>query len=282
MYIERPSLSASELRDIKQLVGLCNAAEAIELKFNWDMMAQRDGQAISDILAYDGDTLIGCVPIDGFGDFAEITLAVHPQYRRRGIGRELYTRARQACSQQGVQRLLLVSVNGAQAGADFIQALGLPYAFSEYRMTLQGQPAAVSVPEGLVLRPANARDIPDLVRIFAECFGRQEGAQAYVQRSMSEAGSEIDIALLHGQAVGQIGVSRSDRGAYIRGVAVQPASQGRGYGRSILTQTVLGLLEAGETHQTLDVETQNSNALGLYEGCGFRQVNGFHYYNVEC
>ncbi len=279
-FIERKKLSEAEFAAIKALVERCNVAEAIELKFNWDMMQNRDGEHVSDILAYDGDALVGCVPIDGFGQFAEIILAVDPSYRRRGIGRGLYERARLLSQKRRVQQLLLVSVNGARQGQYFIDKLKLPYAFSEYRMRLQGRPEPAPLAAGFVLRPATSADVADLVRIFAECFGDKEGAQDYVQRSMSETGSSINIALLDEQAIGQIGVSRSDQGAYIRGVAVQPANQGHGYGRAMLASTVLRLLDEGETRQDLDVETQNNNALGLYERCGFQQVNGFHYYSV--
>lgn len=283
-FVEKSRLSTTELAAIKNLVALCNAAEGIQLKFNLDMMLGRDGQVTSDILAYADDKLVGASPIDGFGDSAEITLAVDPQHRRQGVGYELYQRARQACIQRKAQRVLMVTVEGASQGQRFIESLGLPYAFSEYRMTLQGRPQPVTLPAGFELRPATSADIPELVRIFAECFGDDQiGAQDYVQRSMSETGGGIELALLHDQPIGQIGVSRNaEHGAYIRGVAVQAASRGHGYGRAMLATTVQRLLDEGETRQALDVETQNSNALGLYESCGFRQVNGFHYYSVEC
>lgn len=281
-FEERTTLTAAELAAIHDLVAQCDAAEGIALKFNWDMMAERDGEHISDILAYQGDVLVGAAPIDSFGSFAEITLAVHPQHRRQGIGRELFRRARNACIEQTFSRVLLVSVNGAETGKDFIATLGLPYAFSEYRMELQGRPLDTPLPPGFALRPATEADRPELERIFAEGFGGNlDDAKHYVDMALHEDGSSADLATIDGAPIGQIGILVGDHGAYIRGVAVQTASRGYGYGRAMLAETVRRLLAEGHTNQTLDVETQNSNALGLYESCGFRQINGFHYYTVD-
>ncbi len=59
---------------------------------------------------------------------------------------------------------------------------------------------------------------------------------------------------------------------------VHPEHRRRGYGRQMLMDTVDMLLREGWERIIIEVATENRNALGLYESCGFRATRTYSYY----
>ncbi len=68
--------------------------------------------------------------------------------------------------------------------------------------------------------------------------------------------------------------------ADITAVGVLPAHRGRGYGRQMLADVVAMLLGEGWERITIEVATDNTNALRLYESCGFRVTTAYSYYRM--
>jgi ribosomal protein S18 acetylase RimI-like enzyme len=57
--------------------------------------------------------------------------------------------------------------------------------------------------------------------------------------------------------------------------------QGQGIGRQMLLAIVRGLQNSGSQWITIEVETDNRNALSLYERCGFVTVGATDYELLE-
>ena len=86
------------------------------------------------------------------------------------------------------------------------------------------------------------------------------------------------MAELDGTIVGKIGLVFEANGVYLRAFGVLPEYRGRGYGRFMLATTIATLRAEGQTHFSLDVATDNENALGLYQSCGFTVALAYDYY----
>jgi ribosomal protein S18 acetylase RimI-like enzyme len=70
--------------------------------------------------------------------------------------------------------------------------------------------------------------------------------------------------------------SRVSRGvAHIGQISVLPAHQGRGIGRRLIESALSELRRLGFESVTLAVTSANTNALHLYESCGFRTIHTF-------
>ena len=69
-------------------------------------------------------------------------------------------------------------------------------------------------------------------------------------------------------------VTRAPYGPLIAHVMVDPSSQGKGLGRSVLTATVRALRERHESVIVLNVTEGNTRAIRLYEGLGFVRTIG--------
>ncbi|HEY6543035.1 MAG TPA: GNAT family N-acetyltransferase, partial [Ktedonobacteraceae bacterium] len=57
--------------------------------------------------------------------------------------------------------------------------------------------------------------------------------------------------------------------------------RGLGYGREILEQLIHIAREASHKPVMLDVETDNTNAVGLYLSCGFEIKTTYDYYELR-
>jgi ribosomal protein S18 acetylase RimI-like enzyme len=80
-----------------------------------------------------------------------------------------------------------------------------------------------------------------------------------------------------GTAVGTVRLSvHGDRGG-VYGFAVLPEEQGKGIGRDVLARCCRMLRADGRTRVTLEVETENESALGLYTSTGFVREAGEDY-----
>ena len=67
----------------------------------------------------------------------------------------------------------------------------------------------------------------------------------------------------------------------IYGFVVRPEQRGRGYGRQILEEAIRIIRAEGGKEITLEVETDNVNAIGLYRSCGFLVKTTYDYYSLD-
>ncbi len=254
-------------------------ADGVDLKLDWDLIAGDAGHS-GDFCCFLGDRLIGYAQLDGNGKEMEVTGATFPEFRRQGIFRLLLTAVRAEVQARGVKELLLVSYRGSLSGAAAVQALGFPYLSSEYRMEAMAA-ALPPLPVGpLQLVPVNESNLALLAHLTAQSFsGGATSAGALAQR-LQQKGVRYFLAGLDGMQIGQIGVVDTDSSIYVRGVGILPEYRRRGYGRQLLAMTVGLMLTEGHTHFTLDVATDNPQALSLYQSCGFRETMVYDYYRI--
>jgi GNAT superfamily N-acetyltransferase len=106
------------------------------------------GNRVERFVAYLGDAPAGYLQVDlptlDNTENAELDLVVHPDYRRRGVGRALYERAVAVARENGRKRLMTMTVEtlpgGAErdgAGSAFARAIGAKSALTEVRRRLR-------------------------------------------------------------------------------------------------------------------------------------------------
>jgi ribosomal protein S18 acetylase RimI-like enzyme len=211
-------------------------------------------------------------------------LMVHPEHRRRRIGRGLVDEMRAELRRRGLAECLLVTDAVSPSAQPFLEALAIPYRFSEYRLELDRAAIDRSRPrhETLILRPATEADADLLVTILAAAFAESEiEARANVEITFREPSRRFYLAELAGEPIGAIRAGEWGGNGDTTAFGVAPAHQGKGYGRQILLETVDLLIEAGHARILLEVAVDNPSALGLYQSCGFRVINEFGYYGLS-
>lgn len=250
----------------------------MEARLDFGALESGPMDASSCILRYGGGMLVGFAGMYSWGNVTEVELVilVHPDFRRQGIGRGLLHTVVLLCRERGVKQLLLVVPRELPGSAAFARQAGTRHAHAEYTLDLDASriQATASAPHAVELRRAGVDDIPVMATIAGAAFKAPfDEEQQTLTRLMRDSARTTWLAALDGLPVGVIQSADDDGRVFIVHFAVRPELQGQGIGRQMLLAIVRGLLDTGRQRITIEVETDNEHALGLYESCGFVTVN---------
>jgi ribosomal protein S18 acetylase RimI-like enzyme len=279
--IRKHQLTDTELMEIEQLTEVCNKYEDLHMRFNW-LQAGPLSEETHDFLYYEDAKLAGYLNISSYGTKEKELLGmVHPEHRRRGIFRTLLIVAREECMPRGVQKLILVCEHASRSGLAFAAAIGAHYDFSEHAMLLGDFQERRTIDERVHVREVGARDFEALVSIMATDLGDAEKAKFYVAQFLQRPRQRFYLGTLNEQSAGCLRLDEMEDEVGIYGFVVRPEYRGRGYGRQILEAAIRTIRAEGDKRITLEVETHNTNAIGLYHSCGFQVITTYDYYAFE-
>jgi len=289
-YIKlKEKIGRKDYEDISGLQRLCLEREKTALKLELDyklnraMTAGAETGSINEFMYYDGDRLIGYIGICHFGGAAiEVNGMVHPEYRRRGIFRKLFSLVKDEWEKRELREMLLLSDAGSEAGQGFIRSVQAGYDHSEYEMYLRGNVGG-SLPEvRVVLRKADNSDSREITRQNAIYFDSEPGEVAVILPEEEEkCGMLIYMAETNGRTIGKVHLETGGDVYGIYGLGVLPEYRRSGYGREILNRAVEILRGAGGREIMLQVAATNRNALHLYKSCGFVETSTMDYYKLS-
>lgn len=234
------------------------------------------------LLARSDGTLVGIASLVGYQDL-EVSGVVHPDHRRRGIGRQLLNAVRAEVARRGLATWLLVCDTALRGGLAFAESVGGTNEFSEHRLLLD--PARLPAPaptSALAVRLAAPADTHDLAAIIAAAFGDPvEEVRGWVGADFDRPDRRWYLASLAQAPIGTLRVRTVDgEGAYVTGFGIAPAYQNQRLGRQFLL-TILAMLRT-EQHPAIliEVETNNGPANALYRAVGFDPIRTFAYYRL--
>ena len=282
--LKKQGLTQTELAEIEELAGVCNAYEGLDLKLNWNVLRKRSETEANDFLYYVDGKLVGFLPLFSFNaKEGEISGMVHPQYRRQGIFTALFNAVMEECQRRGLPTVLLIVEQASPGGQAFARRLETTYDHSEYKMVLDKPRLPAQMNERLQFRLAEAEDAPMLTRITSLAFDMPEGEVDWyaAHNVMARSDRFYYVGALDGAVIGKLDVQfAGEQEAFIFGFGVLPEYRGKGYGRQILAQTIQELLANGRRQIALEVSTDNKNALSLYQSCGFEETGSYDYYRL--
>jgi len=281
-------LNKEDYEAIKNLELICYEQQKTYLKLELDfkmyhMKSSTKDKIMKEFLYYENEILVGYLGTSNFGgDKIEVSGMVHPKFRRRGIFKKLYLLAKEEWQKTSSEVLVLCD-HTSIAGLAFINHIGAEYVSSEYKMSLNRKILPKAATNGIKLRLAAREDMPELYRQDSIYFGLLEN-----EVKTENVTEEIDIPLeddaknylaeIEGRIIGKIRITLSDTEGFIYGFGVLPEHRGKGYGREILSYALNIIREKHIENIFLEVATENKNALGLYESCGFEEISVMDYY----
>ncbi len=278
--VVQAGLSDTDHEHVEQLVAVCNAHEGLNVRVNTMVPSPGAPYASRQFVARRDGEIVGFASLDGDTD-CEASGVVHPEHRRMGVGRRLVEAVAQAWKDGGGQTLLLVSEDASESGKAFLARIGAQYRFAEHLMELDVEAARRQMNrEGtLELRRADITDAHTIAQLAATTHGDDiELARQRVERHMRELGFIYYIGLVQGEPIGSLRVERIDGIDYIYAFGVLPQARGRGYGRQILEGVIREILAGEQPRLRIEVQTDNRNALGLYQSVGFKELVTYGYY----
>jgi len=293
--------------DIEGIARLHRAAErvdragrngdAVSLAQRWRRL-EGDGEAVC-LVAERGGMLVGyalCSRVPGT-EQCVLDGLVHPEWRRRGIGRRLLEGALEGAGRIG--RWLDVRVRDDEAaGEAFCRAVGLDLVRVWQRMWLE--PLRVpqfGFPQGYssrAYRPhADEATFAALVNeTMAEHWGSAPMTPAEVARMARQSDFDPGVhifATCGREAVGLCSarfVVRNAGGrevsvAHLGPIGVRAAHRGRGVGRALVAACLRQCRRRGLQAAELDVDTENAAAMHVYRDCGMEPTFRILWYRRE-
>lgn len=283
--VKKSGLNEEEVSQVRALQAVCNQYERLDVPVNLEMAGSVSGNETKQFLYYENGELIGLLSFIGGGDLgSEVSLMVHPEHRRKGVGSALLAAVREECKTRNVREWLLVCEESSVSGRAFVEALAAQYRFSEYRMKFEenGTRKPQSRPSSMSIRRAEIKDLEILARLTAVSFG---GSEEETRQRMSEEilkpTHRFYIARLQEEPVGSLGVVSYGNRVYIIAFGVHPNCRGRGYGHQLLAWVINTLVSEGQKEIYIEVATKNRNARSLYRSCGFREITTYGYYHMD-
>ncbi|HEY7835247.1 MAG TPA: GNAT family N-acetyltransferase [Ktedonobacterales bacterium] len=275
-------LAERQAAEARALARVCNDFEGLDLKLAIPTTPQQISAEPRAFLWYAGGALVGYAGLDHWGGVeGELCGMVHPDHRRRGLGRALLAAVVGICGARGITRLLLVCENASGSSRAFAAAVGARLSSSELHMERDASPIEVAADPALVVRPAGADDADALVRILVEAFGDDEGhVRRRVSGELGDATQPFYLALVAGRPAGALKTYQMEDEIGIYAFAVLPGEQGHGLGRRMLARLVDRLRgQAGRF--ALEVDPDNAPAIATYRACGFAITTTYGYYALD-
>ncbi|GAB2918541.1 hypothetical protein GCM10027047_15120 [Rhodococcus aerolatus] len=250
------------------------------LKLEHGVLRSRPADRVQDLLWWDDGRLLGFLGLYRFGDHPlELAGMVAPDARRRGIGSALLDAAVGLAAEQGLDRALVVVPSVSDGGRALVRRRGATPAHAEHALALHGDPTPGPADPRTTLAPAGVVDAADVARVLAAGFG--EPARDLTDQLAAEQDGERTWAVRRdGVVVGSLRLTRDGALGAVHGFAVDPAWQGRGIGRDVLRRACAHLRAGGVRRVTLEVETTNDRALGLYLSVGFERAATDEYWSL--
>ncbi len=226
------------------------------------------------LLKTDGRRVVGYLNYSA--RFATVQLVVDPEYRRTGIGTQLWMQ-RPADPNLGVW-----AFGDLPAAQGFAAARGLRPERGLLKMTrpLADLPQA-DIPPDLELRSFTPTDADELLALNAAAFAHhpEQGQldQAGLAARMAERWFDPAGLIVAFDAEGMVGfhwtkqVDAATGEVYV--IAVAPRAQGRGYGKVLLAAGMSHLATQGLPTVVLYVDTADETAVRMYERAGFVTVH---------
>jgi ribosomal protein S18 acetylase RimI-like enzyme len=274
-------LTEAEAFAIEQLITICNDYEGLHMRIDVGALRQRSGDEANDFLYYEDNRLVGYLFVEGWGSRdREIMGMVHPDYRRRGIFGSLLAAARKECRISDVHKMILVCERASQSGQAFVQAIGAHLEFSEHEMVLGTFRERRNVHEGLDIRQADRNDLKAIISILSTDSGNDDSISRWVTKLFDDQSSRFYLATLGGKPLGCLRLDDMSDQIGIYAFEVRLGYRGRGYGRQMLEEAIRSIRAETQKSIMLDVETDNTNAIGLYQSCGFEIKTTYDYYDL--
>ena len=232
------------------------------------------------VLAYDDeeDKLVGVVSsVDRIAtlDF-EWSAVVLPRARRKGIGEQLLKELTKNLELRGAATDLALVPKTSVAGHQLVKKYDYAHDFSEITMVANAEETSIS--SNLTITPYATEEL-ELIKVLTSAFGdTPEEARELITFNTETPNRRLMIASLENEVVGTVTLVEDSDKLYVTGLAVHENARGKGVATSLLNWCKNEAYRLGKTKVYLDVETENEQALSIYNKAGFQMSDYIYFY----
>lgn len=232
------------------------------------------------VLAYEDemDQLVGVLSaVDRIatGEF-EWSAYVSPSFRNLSIGKGLVSELSRNLTLRQAEFDLALVPDESQVGKEFLEKLGYLHDFSERTMIANAVETAVH--SEINILPYTSEE-SEVMEVLISAFGdTPEEASNLIAFNTQTPNRRLFIATFENKVVGTFAIVDDSDKLWITGLGVHEQARGKGVATAILNwaKNEAKLLDKASIY--LDVETDNENALSVYEKAGFQTIHYTHFY----
>ena len=269
------TLNDHQLLEAKALIATCQNYDRTFRDPYLSNMLNFDPNMPAFFLYYEKGELVGLLTVYADDQDVEVTILVHPEHRRQGIARALFTSFEKETAAFSIRSVTFQTERiFLENHPDFASKWGLIE--DEETETWLGKDrrpyplANVSNLEVLLADSSFQNQISQLkFQVFLEEHESREVVDRYVAKALKDPESRLYILLKNGQVIGTCTVDLSSHTNYLYGLAIAELERGKGYGSYLAKKLVNQLIEQNDKAFQIAVEDSNVGAKRLYEKIGF-------------
>ncbi|GEB76061.1 GNAT family N-acetyltransferase [Sporolactobacillus inulinus] len=270
-------------KEIRALEKRCTQADNVTSLTDLDDSLNVHKEMNHTFLCYEDKRLIAfChlfIPTDAE---AELSARTDPEFRRKGYFSALLKRTLEEVKHFHIPDILLVGQPGVFA-ASLLDHLGASYDFSEYVMSLDR--AAYHPPKTdlqLEVKQQTLRELERLIEISVSSFGdNRKEARKLIEMALLAPHREGYMAVFKNQIIGICYARFDENEAFLFGLGIDSAFQGKGLGKTFLVHLLDRLFSRAVHTVKLDVDSRNRAALNIYQDAGFAPIDTVNYYRMH-
>lgn len=281
------TLNDHQLLEAKALIAVCQNYDGTFREPYLSNMLNFDPNMPAFFLYYEKGELVGLLTVYADDQDVEVAILVHPNHRRQGIARALFTSFEKETASFPIRSVTFQTERiFLDRHPDFVSNWGLVE--DEETETWLGKDrrpyllATVSNLEVLLADSSYQEQISQLkFQAFSEEHESKEVVDRYVAKAMKDPESRLYILLKNGQVIGTCTVDLSSNTNYLYGLAIAEFERGKGYGSYLAKSLVNQLIEQNDKEFQIAVEDSNVGAKRLYEKIGFVKQTQVVYLNAK-
>ena len=281
------TLNDHQLLEAKALIAICQNDDGTFREPYLSNMLNFDPDMPAFFLYYEKGELVGLLTVYADDPDVEVAILVHPNHRRQGIARALFTIFEKETASFPIRSVTFQTERiFLENHPDFVSNWGLVE--DEETETWLGKDrrpyllATVSNLEVLLADSSYQEQISQLkFQAFSEEHESREVVDRYVAEALKDPESRLYILLKNGQVIGTCTVDLSSNTNYLYGLAIAELERGKGYGSYLVKSLVNKLIEQNDKAFQIAVEDSNVGAKRLYEKIGFVKQTQVVYLNAK-
>lgn len=202
----------------------------------------------------------------------EWSVLVHPEFRRMSIGSALADGIRHGHQQRQAEGELAAFIEHPDA-KKFLENLGYAPDFKEIQLAAEALPE-IELPEGILILPFDGQ-LEELESLLASAF--DDSILPVIAFNQAEEGRDIWVMKKDGKLIATATLVEEDGALWLTAFAVDPAQQGKGYGKTFLLWSRYMAHTQGLKQIMLDAETDN-DAFQVYQKAQFQPLQTIAYW----
>jgi ribosomal protein S18 acetylase RimI-like enzyme len=277
MMLINDQVTQGQLKQLEELINACKDVDPGLPNIYRQLMIEPRSKG-ANILYYMHGSLVGFLSAYYFFyDACELTLLVHPKFRRQGIAKKMLKSMHQLFIERSVIRVVFSRFPDEHDS--WLRHLGLTYHHSEYSMSYDMENLYEISASDLVIEEAVATDIPIMEELDKKCFPNVNNkVPADFYQVFYDPEYTVFMARLQGVTVGKTHIRWGDGNGFLSDIAVDPEYQGQGVGTNLVKFCANKIFASKRPKVLLDVVSKNTGALNIYTKHGFKVISQRDYW----